>query len=372
MSKFTVPTRDQVSNNNKVIFDNLQKSLGFVPNLYATFAISETALGDYLSFQNRKSSFTAKEKEIINLVVSEVNSCRYCLAAHTHVCKILGFTDNQIMEIRSGGASFDQKLDALIKLVESTVINRGKPDIGLVEYFLNSGYTETHIIDMVMAIGDKIISNYLHGITQIPIDFSITPESPREVLDNNKVPMVQAQVADSPVNLKPLLIGAKFPEASLQSLDSNFVNIHERLKVKPTVIIFYRGGWCPYCNMHLSDIANVEKEILQMNYQIIAISPDQPQDLQITQDKENIHYQLLSDSNGELCKKMGIAYKTPEHYKKNITEGPFQINDEFIPLPSLYVINTDGIILFNYINLDITHRIKGKMLLSVLQNLDLK
>jgi len=67
MSKFQVPTRDEVSENNQAIFDNLQKGLGFVPNLYAYYAKSETALADYLALQNRKSTLKAKEREVINL-----------------------------------------------------------------------------------------------------------------------------------------------------------------------------------------------------------------------------------------------------------------------------------------------------------------
>jgi len=85
MSNFTVPTRDQVSENNQSIFDNLQKGLGFVPNLYAYFAKNETALADYLVLQNLKSTLKAKEREVINLVTSEINDCKYCQAAHTAI-----------------------------------------------------------------------------------------------------------------------------------------------------------------------------------------------------------------------------------------------------------------------------------------------
>ena len=67
MQNFSVPTKDQVSTNNQTIFDNLQKGLGFVPNLYAYIAKNDTGLGDYLAYQNRKSSLTAKEKEVVNL-----------------------------------------------------------------------------------------------------------------------------------------------------------------------------------------------------------------------------------------------------------------------------------------------------------------
>jgi len=60
MTNFAIPTRGEVSENNQAIFDNLQKGLGFVPNLYAYYAKNETALGDYLTFQNRKSTLKAK------------------------------------------------------------------------------------------------------------------------------------------------------------------------------------------------------------------------------------------------------------------------------------------------------------------------
>jgi AhpD family alkylhydroperoxidase len=71
-----------------------------VPNLYATFAHSEHALGNYLTLQNGKSSLTAKEREVINLVVSQVNECAYCLAAHTVLGGMVGFTPEQIIAIR--------------------------------------------------------------------------------------------------------------------------------------------------------------------------------------------------------------------------------------------------------------------------------
>lgn len=130
---FNVPTRAEVSANNQRVFDSLQKSLGFVPNIYAYFAKSETALVDYLAFQNRKSTLCAKEKEVINLVVSQENGCRYRQSAHT----VLG------------------------KLKE------------LVEAFFDAGYTEANLVDVVIVVGDKIISNYIHNFTGFKIDFPL-------------------------------------------------------------------------------------------------------------------------------------------------------------------------------------------------------
>ncbi len=176
MTQFNVPTRDEVSTNNQAIFDNLQKGLGFVPNLYASFAHSETALGDYLAFQNRKSTLRAKEREVINLVVSQVNDCRYCQSAHTVLGKMNGFSDEQILDIRSGEASFDPKLDALVKFVQETTITRGKPSAQTVENLFSAGYHKGNVVDILIVIGDKIISNYLHGVGRFAIDLPIAPE----------------------------------------------------------------------------------------------------------------------------------------------------------------------------------------------------
>jgi uncharacterized peroxidase-related enzyme len=126
MENLTVPKRENVSENNQVLFDNLQKAVGFVPNMYAFFAHSPTALGDYLTLQNRKNSLNAKEREIVNLVVSELNGCNYCKAAHTAVGKMLGFTEEEILEIRSGKISFNKKLNALANLTKEIIETKGE------------------------------------------------------------------------------------------------------------------------------------------------------------------------------------------------------------------------------------------------------
>ena len=182
MQEFTVPTRDQVSENNQAIFDNLEKGLGFVPNLYAYYAKNETALGDYLAFQNRKSTLRAKEREIVNLVTSQINGCRYCQSAHTVLGKMNGFTEEQILEIRGGSASFDSKLDALAKFTASVVENRGRASQETKDAFFAAGYTEANLIDVVIVVGDKIVSNYIHNLTGFEIDFPLAPELKKELV----------------------------------------------------------------------------------------------------------------------------------------------------------------------------------------------
>lgn len=173
MSTFNVPTKEEVSANNQAIFENLNKGLGFVPNLFATYAHSDTALENYLTFANAKTSLSAKEKEAVNLAVSQVNDCIYCLSAHTAIGKMNGFTDEQILELRAGHSTVNNKLDALAQLAKNVTENRGRTDAAILENFFNAGYTKGNLIDTISLVGDKTISNYIHSTTQVPVDFPV-------------------------------------------------------------------------------------------------------------------------------------------------------------------------------------------------------
>jgi uncharacterized peroxidase-related enzyme len=175
MNSINVPTRAEVSPGNQAIFDQLKSGLGMVPNLYATFAHSNTALATYMAFQNAKSSVSGKAREVVNLVVSQVNACQYCLAAHTMLGKMNGLTAEQILEIRHGHASFDAKFDALARLTQAIVLSRGHVDPALVEAFFAAGWTKENLVDAIVVIGDKTVSNYLHSTTRIPVDFPAAP-----------------------------------------------------------------------------------------------------------------------------------------------------------------------------------------------------
>ena len=175
MKTIQVPRYEQVSPANQALFGSLKKGLGMVPNLYATLAHSDTALGTYLTLQNAKSSLSAKAREVINLVVSQVNACEYCLAAHTVIGKMNGFTDEQVIEIRRGRAGFDARLDALARLTRSIASERGHADPALVQALFDAGWTEGNLVDAIVVIGDKTVTNYLHSTTKVPLDFPPAP-----------------------------------------------------------------------------------------------------------------------------------------------------------------------------------------------------
>jgi uncharacterized peroxidase-related enzyme len=176
MKTFKVPTYNEVTPANQAIFDKLKQKLGRVPNSYAFMASSENGLATYLALSNAKSSLTIKEKEVINLIVSGVNDCHYCISAHTVIGKLNGFTDEQILEIRRGSVSFDTKLDALTQLVKEITNNRGNAAQEAINSFFAAGYTNESLVDTVMIIAERTFSNYLNAIVDVPIDFPVAPQ----------------------------------------------------------------------------------------------------------------------------------------------------------------------------------------------------
>ncbi len=172
MRTFEVPSRDQVSPEAQGIFDNLQKQVGMVPNLYATIGYSANALGSYLAFQGAqaKGAFNAKEREAVFLAVSQVNGCAYCQAAHTALGKMNGFTEEETIELRQG-RSDNAKLNAIVALAKDVTENRGVASEDKVEAFFAQGYDNGALIDLLALVADKTFANYVHNLTQITIDF---------------------------------------------------------------------------------------------------------------------------------------------------------------------------------------------------------
>jgi uncharacterized peroxidase-related enzyme len=175
MKTFDVPTRDQVSPLNQTMFDNLNKALGMVPNLYAAIAYSENGLSRYLTLQGGKTSLSNKEREAVNLVVSEVNGCRYCQSAHTVLGKMNGLSEEDTIDLRTG-ESKNPKLHSLVRLAKEITENKGRiPDTTL-EAFYAAGYNDGNLVDVILQISDKIAMNYLHNLTQVKIDFPLATE----------------------------------------------------------------------------------------------------------------------------------------------------------------------------------------------------
>lgn len=179
----------------------------------------------------------------------------------------------------------------------------------------------------------------------------------------------QNELPRTATDISPLLIGERIAEITLKSVDNQDVNLAALFSEKRTVLVFYRGGWCPYCNLHLSALSEAEKTLLDLGYQIVAISPDSPENLKKTLEKDKVNYVLLSDSKGDLAQTMGIAFQAPENYKTTLSKGSDGVNSTFLPVPSVFIVNLKGQIEFEYITPDYKHRITNDLLIAVASSL---
>jgi AhpD family alkylhydroperoxidase len=172
MKTIKVPAKEQVSTESQVIFDQLQKRLGKVPNLYATIGYSENALKGFLDFEATlaRGVFRPKEREAIALIVSEINGCNYCLAAHTLLAIKNGFTKEDTLSIRKGEVT-DAKLNTILQLAKSIAENKGHADPITLENFLAAGYDEAAVMELIGLVTVRVFTNYVYALTNIPVDF---------------------------------------------------------------------------------------------------------------------------------------------------------------------------------------------------------
>lgn len=174
MKTIQVPTRDQVSAGSQVIFDQFQKRLGRVPNLYATMGYSENALKGFVDFDAAFSHgvFRPKEREAIALIVSEINGCAYCLAGHTLAAIKNGFTKEETLDLRRGKSN-DDKVNAIVQLAKSITINKGHADEQALDDFYAVGFDEAALMELIGLVTVRIFTNYVFAATAIPVDFPL-------------------------------------------------------------------------------------------------------------------------------------------------------------------------------------------------------
>ncbi len=169
-------TRDQVNEGNAQIFDALKSKIGKVPNLYATYANSNVALKAILDLGETLGGgeFSPKEVEAIALSISEANACDYCLAAHTAIGKMVGFSEGDTVALRTNTIA-NEKLNALVTLAKEITITRGNPAQALVDAFFNAGYSKAALVELIGFVSVNTFNNYLNHIADTKVDFPAAP-----------------------------------------------------------------------------------------------------------------------------------------------------------------------------------------------------
>lgn len=188
--------------------------------------------------------------------------------------------------------------------------------------------------------------------------------------DSSDPGLQPADFAQSAEEVTPALTGTTVPNITLNTVEGDSVELLQLVKDKPAVLIFYRGGWCPFCNRHMAQLQEAHAQLTNLGYNVLAISPDKPEYLQASKQEKELSYTLLSDSDMEGSMAFGLAFKvdstTVARYKKNgiDLEKRSGYDHHLLPVPAVYLVNPDGLITFQYVNPDYKTRIKSEVLLA--------
>ena len=173
----TIATAPEASRPTLETFRNLS---GFIPNLMAIFANNSTVLQGYVTLNAiyDKGSFTPRERQLILLAASVENGCNYCTAAHSAIAKGVLHTPAEVVAaIRSNAPVSDKKINALVALVKELVHERGHAKDETVQNFIAAGYKKEQVMELLLGIALKTISNYLDHISPAPVDQAFAAES---------------------------------------------------------------------------------------------------------------------------------------------------------------------------------------------------
>ncbi|MFV7782708.1 peroxiredoxin-like family protein [Shewanella marisflavi] len=187
-------------------------------------------------------------------------------------------------------------------------------------------------------------------------------------------PVTVKPIAESPTTISPLLNGQQVPKVLVKDLQGETVELKQLLQGKPSVIFFYRGGWCPFCNAQMGQLQAIEGDLLKMGFQLIGISPDAPEELRASMTKNDLNYTLVSDADLNAMRAFGLAYFSSQ----SITErymSKMQLNNRLwknaageerlvLPVPAVYITDKTGLVHFQYLNPNYKVRAEPKLILT--------
>ena len=174
---YRVHTIDTAPAAAKEILSGAKQSLGFVPNLYAVMAEAPALLKAYTTLSRilDETSFSATERQVVLLAASYVNNCEYCVAAHSAIAGMQKVPNDVVKAIRDGQPISDKKLEALRRFTAAVVTLRGWPSEADTQAFLAAGYGPAQILEVVLGVGMKTLSNYANHIAGTPLDQAFAP-----------------------------------------------------------------------------------------------------------------------------------------------------------------------------------------------------
>lgn len=167
-------------------------------------------------------------------------------------------------------------------------------------------------------------------------------------------------IANDELSISPLLNGQQVPDIVLADINGKPIKLRELTHTKPTVFFFYRGGWCPFCNIQMGQLKDIEPQLIDLGFQLVGISPDSPEKLKAAISTHKLAYQLLSDEKLIASQAFGLAYftsaKTTQVYLEKLQLDnrlwPMESGEKrlVLPVPAIYISDQAGLIHFQYVN----------------------
>jgi peroxiredoxin len=201
------------------------------------------------------------------------------------------------------------------------------------------------------------------------------PRIPQEVLST--IIKTSAELLEKNLEAQALKVGDLIPSFMLTDASGTVMSSDLLLQEGPLVISFYRGGWCPYCNLELRALQKVLPEIKANNATLLAISPESPDHTLSTGEVNELEFPVLSDPGNQVAKKMGLAFAPAKEllplFKNNFDWDLVAINGTEkveLPFPATYVVDREGVIRFAFVQSDYTQRAEPQSILEVLRGMN--
>jgi peroxiredoxin len=202
-------------------------------------------------------------------------------------------------------------------------------------------------------------------------EFSRTAPPGRAALYEAKIEELRADFASATA----INVGDTAPDFAIPNAAGKSIVLMDLLKSGPVVLTFYRGGWCPYCNIQLRAYQSVLPQISALGARLVAISPQLPDNSLDTVNKNTLTFDVLSDVGNEVARSYGLVYSLPDEIRAALRSNnkalPSINGDESweLPVPATYVIARDGLVALAYIEVDYRKRLEPEALLRCLKSL---
>lgn len=185
---------------------------------------------------------------------------------------------------------------------------------------------------------------------------------------------IVAHGSNNPPVVEPLDVGGEIPPVVVKQADGEAVDLAKITRGQKAVIIFYRGGWCPYCNAHLAALGMLESELRAAGYVIYALSPDRVEKVSAAAESAEFDYALLSDASGAAARAFGLAFTVDDDDYARLQgfgidlEEASGMRHRELPVPAVYLVDAAGKVTFRHYDPDYRKRLSNEALLEAISS----